>query len=50
MEIVFFDKPSELRKNLAILSKISTALNFEESVTIKKFYELGLQKEMNFSG
>jgi len=34
-----------LRKNLAILSKISTAFHFDEAAVIKKFTELGLNKE-----
>jgi len=34
-----------LRKNLAILSKISTAVIFDESFALKKFVEFGLQKE-----
>lgn len=34
-----------LRKNLSILSKISTAVDFEEEHTIKKFSEFGLNKE-----
>jgi len=33
-----------LRKNLAILSKISTAINFSEEEAIKKFSECGLRK------
>ncbi len=31
-----------LRKNLAILSKISTAISFDEQAVLKKFYEYGL--------
>ena len=34
-----------LRKNLAILSKISTAIQYDESALLKVFKELGLQKE-----
>ncbi|MBX4195981.1 DNA-directed RNA polymerase subunit B'' [Candidatus Pacearchaeota archaeon] len=34
-----------LRKNLAILSKISTAVAFDEHVVLKKFTEAGLGKE-----
>lgn len=34
-----------LRKNLAILSKISTAIHFDENAVMKKFNELGLNKE-----
>jgi DNA-directed RNA polymerase subunit B len=34
-----------LRKNLALLSKISTAIHFDESVMIKKFNSFGLNKE-----
>ena len=34
-----------LRKNLAILSKISTAINFDEEKIIKKFLELGIKKD-----
>ena len=34
-----------LRKNLAILSKISTTINFDEASALKKFTEFGLNKE-----
>ncbi len=34
-----------LRKNLAILSKISTAVEFDEAAAIKKFSTFGLQRE-----
>ena len=34
-----------LRKNLAILSKISTHIDFDESSVLRKFGELGLNKE-----
>jgi len=34
-----------LRKNLAILSKISTAIDFNEEAAMKKFSELGLNNE-----
>lgn len=34
-----------LRKNLAILAKISTHVDFDESSVLKKFVELGLSKE-----
>jgi len=34
-----------LRKNLAILSKISTAIHFDENAVLNKFNELGLNKE-----
>ncbi len=34
-----------LRKNLAILSKISTAIQIDEPVLLKRFAELGLSKE-----
>ncbi len=33
-----------LRKNLALLSKISTAVTFDENAAIRKFAELGLNK------
>lgn len=35
-----------LRKNLAILSKISTAVAYDERAVLKKFKELGLQEKM----
>src|SRR3989338_3189547 len=34
-----------LRKNLALLARISTAVNFDESSAVKKFESLGLNKE-----
>lgn len=34
-----------LRKNLAILSKISTAVTFDEAQTLKKFTDFGLQQK-----
>ncbi|MEK6889456.1 MAG: DNA-directed RNA polymerase subunit B'' [Nanoarchaeota archaeon] len=34
-----------LRKNLAIMSKISTVIQFDEVATLKRFYEFGLNKE-----
>ncbi|MDP1696043.1 MAG: DNA-directed RNA polymerase subunit B'' [archaeon] len=34
-----------LRKNLAILSKISTAIEFDEGNVLRKFHEAGLNKE-----
>jgi DNA-directed RNA polymerase subunit B len=34
-----------LRKNLSILAKISTAVQFDESIVLKKFTEFGLNKE-----
>ncbi|HLC31851.1 MAG TPA: DNA-directed RNA polymerase subunit B'' [Candidatus Nanoarchaeia archaeon] len=34
-----------LRKNLALLSKISTAVQFDENTTIKRFGDAGLNKE-----
>ena len=34
-----------LRKNLALLSKISTAVKFDENTALKKFGEFGLNKE-----
>ncbi|MDO8459793.1 MAG: DNA-directed RNA polymerase subunit B'' [Nanoarchaeota archaeon] len=34
-----------LRKNLALLAKISTAISFDEKATIKKFESLGLNKD-----
>lgn len=34
-----------LRKNLAIMSKISTAVSFDEKMAVKKFSELGLSPE-----
>ena len=35
-----------LRKNLAILSKISTAVAYDEHVVLKRFKELGLREKM----
>ncbi|MEM4271574.1 MAG: DNA-directed RNA polymerase subunit B'' [Candidatus Pacearchaeota archaeon] len=34
-----------LRKNLAIMAKISTAISFDEQTALKKFEEFGLNKE-----
>jgi DNA-directed RNA polymerase subunit B len=36
-----------LRKNLALLSRVSTAVSFDENDAFKKFGELGLKKEAN---
>jgi len=35
-----------LRKNLSLLAKVSTFINFDEKATVKKFKELGLKEEI----